>query len=363
MADGHDGPDRLNSLTVVRRRLFEQRLAGDRFERADDVIAWLGAMQAQELAEVKWSIAERTQSCTDADVDAALDRGDILRTHLLRPTWHVVTPADIRWLLRLTAPRVHQANRYMYVKLELDAELLARATDVFVTEIDATGPRTRVELAAALSGAGIEAAGLRLGYLLMHAELEAVLCSGPRRGRQQTYELLDERAPAGALDAIDRDAALTELAVRYFGGHGPATDRDLAYWASLTLADVRRGIASAGDRLERRVDADGTTWLSDPDSTRRSDATGAFLIPMYDETVTYRSPKVVIDGSPADGQLERPIVIDGRTVGSWRRTLTAREVTVNASLFRLLEPVENAALHAAVDRFGRFLGTAARLET
>ena len=165
----------LEPLEIVRHRLIRQRLAGDRFDKVVDVVRWLVAVQAQEIAEAMWSLAERTESSGHADVEAAFDRGEFIRTHALRPTWHFLATEDVRWVLRLTRPRVHVLNRYMYRKLELDADVLLRSNEVLARTLGDNGPRTRRELADDLDAAGIRAEGLRLGYVLMHAELEEVV--------------------------------------------------------------------------------------------------------------------------------------------------------------------------------------------
>lgn len=352
----------MEPLVIVRRRLHGQRVAADPLATPAEAVRWLVAVQAQEYAEAKWSVGQRVRDCSDADVEAAFDRGEILRTHLLRPTWHFVAREDLRWLLALTAPRVHQANRYPYRTFGLPDDVLAKSLTVLERALADGEPRTRPELAAALAAAGIEAEGLRLGYVFMHAELEALICSGPRRGRQQTYALLDDRAPAGAQPA--RDEALAELALRYFASRGPATVADFTTWSGLTVADAKAALASLADRLEREEDEEGTAWYSAPGSAGPHPATGAFLIPMYDELVMgYKGLRIVLARSPPrEGLLSRPIVIDGLTVGSWKRTVTARSATIEATLFTPLDSEQAGALEAAVERFGRFNGVPGRLE-
>ena len=351
----------VDTLAIVRRRLHSQRLAGDRFERPVEAVDWLGAMQAQEFAEAKWSIGERVDGCVDADVEAAFARGEILRTHLLRPTWHFVTAGDIRWLLRLTAPRVHAANRYMYRKLELCAETLERSHEVIVGALEGEEPLTRPEVAEALAKAGIVADGLRLAYILMHAELEQLVCSGPRRGKQQTYTLMDSRVPEAP--ELTRDEALAELALRFFRSRGPATLRDFSSWSGLTVSDAKAGLQIAAERLDTEVDDEGTSWIAAPDGA--GPARGAFLIPTYDEIVSgYKELRIVLaQPPPREGMLSRPIVIDGRTVGSWKRTLTTRAALIEATLFTPLSAAQTSALEAVVERFGRFVQLPAALET
>jgi len=354
----------MDALAVVRRRLYDQRLAADPFERPRDAVRWLGAVQAQEFAEAKWSIGQRVRDCSDADVEQAFARGEILRTHVLRPTWHFAAADDIRWMLNLTAPRVHAVNRYWYAKHDLDESVLARGHEVLSRALDGGEPLTRKELADALARAGIAAEGPRLAYLVMHAELEALVCSGPRRGAQHAYLLLEDRAPQAP--EVTRDQALAELTRRYFRSHGPATVKDFTWWSGLTAADARAGLEAVGRELMREVDDGGTSWISAPAPAPRCplDAAGAFLLPGYDEAViAYKDLKIVLaDSPPREGLLARPIVLDGRTVGSWKRTTTKRAAVIGATLFTSLNAAETQALQAAVQRFGRFLELPATLE-
>lgn len=355
----------MDPLGTVRRRLAEQRLAGDPFDDVGEAVRWLGAVQAQEFAEAKWSLGERTRDCLDADVEAAFAQGDIIRTHLLRPTWHFVARGDLRWLLRLTRPRVHALNRLYYRRFGLDGDVLARGHDLLAKSLAEGVTLTRRELAERLAGAGIQADSLRLGYLLMHAELEEVICSGPRRGKQHTYTLLDDRVPASPPDSPSGDRALDELVLRYFRSHGPATIKDFTAWSSLTVADTKAALERIGAGLERFEDAVGKAWYAAAHERGSSSrATGGYLIPMYDETIIgYQDLRVVLaHESPRAGLLERCIVIDGRTYGTWKRTLTARSVVVEATLFGVLTDAEARALDEAVARFGRFLGLPATLE-
>ena len=341
----------MDPLAIVRRRLAVQRLTAPPFASAAEAVGFLGAVQGQDWAEVKWSLAERLDGATDAGLEAAFARGEFLRTHVLRPTWHLVAPADLRWMQRLTAPRVHRFNAPYYRRHGLDDALLACGDAVLVETLADGAPLTRPELRSALAAAGIEADGPRLAHLLMHAELEALVCSGPRRGAQHTYALLEDRAPAAR--ALERDEALAELTLRYFTSHGPASAHDFAWWSGLTVTDARAGLAAVGDRLER---ADG--WFAAPGAFDLEPATeGALLVPMYDEaTIAYREARIVLARQPPRaGLIQRPIVVDGRTVGSWKRVQRGRAVTIEAMLLRRLGRAGRRALEAAVERYARFL--------
>ncbi|MGI8750488.1 MAG: winged helix DNA-binding domain-containing protein [Thermoleophilaceae bacterium] len=352
-----------DSLAIVRRRLHDQRLAGDPFASPAEAVAWLGAVQAQELAEAKWSLGERVRDCSDADVEDASSRGEILRTHVLRPTWHFVAPADIRWLLRLTAPRVHKATSYSRRRDGLDGALLSRSHDILAGALRDSGSLTRPELGDALRRNGIEAKGSRLSHICMHAELEQLMCSGPRRGKQHTYALLDDRAPSSP--ELSHDQALAELALRYFRSHGPATLNDFTWWSGLTRTEAKKGIATTGDRLHTEEDEDGTAWLSCAGAAPDHTDSGAFLLPMYDELgIAYQDLRMFYAAAtsrPQRGLMSRPVVIDGECVGSWRRTLTAREVVVEVTLFTGLDRRQARALEGVTARFGSFLGLPATL--
>lgn len=355
----------MDPLAVVRRRLVTQRLAGEPCVAPAEAVRQLVAVQAQELAEAKWSLGERTRDCTDADVEDALSRGDILRTHVLRPTWHFVARDDIRWLLRVTRHRVHALNAYQYRQCELDAVVLARAHQTLARVLADGEALTRAELARHIAADGVPADGVRLACVVMHAELEEVVCSGPRRGKQQTYALLDHRAPPLAADERSAEAGLDELVLRYFDGHGPATLRDLTAWSSLTVGETHASLERVGSALRREDDAQGRAWYSGRSEVVEPPGRlgGAFLIPMYDETVMgYRDVRVVVEPAGKDF-LERAVVIDSRTVGSWSRVLTARKVTVTVVLLTALTAAQRRALDQVVERFGTFLGVQAVLVT
>jgi hypothetical protein len=352
----------LAPLTIVRRRLAAQRLTGEPFADVAAAVASSGAVQAQEHAEALWSLSLRAGDRASDDVQAACDRGDVLRTHVLRPTWHFVAAADLAWMLRLTGARIQARNAGRYRQLGLDAGTLARVHEVWTAALSDGEPRTRKELDAALRAAGVDTAGQRIAHMLLHAELEAMITSGPRRGKQHTYLRFADRVPAAPERSREDDVA--ELALRYFAGHGPATLRDFAWWSGLTVADGRAGIAAAGDRLSVVEDEEATAWIAAADAPAPVPSSGALLLGVYDEmTVAYRDLRNVhAGGRVSNDLLPRPIVVDGETVGTWRRVLARREVVVEATLQARLSAAQHSALRAAADRYGAFVGLPARLK-
>ncbi|WP_437580828.1 winged helix DNA-binding domain-containing protein [Sorangium sp. So ce887] len=350
----------MDNLDIIRQRLHNERLVGPPCERPEDVVQWLCAVQAQDYAGAKWAIAQRTTGVTDAELDRLFDDGKILRTHVLRPTWHLVMPQDIRWMLGLTAPRVNAANAYPYRQLELDDAVFARSNDALVRALQGGAQLTRTEIARVYEEAGIRASGLRLAYLLMRAELDAILCSGPLRGKQFTYALLDERAPRAK--AQGRDEALAELTRRYFASHGPALVKDFAWWSGLTLTEARAGIEMASAHLQHETVDGKVHWFAAKQARCGELETPlVHLLPNYDEyVIAYKDHSATLDPAllraAGDALMAHIVVLDGRVVGGWRRTIQRRAVTVTMNLPLRPRKSEKAALQRAIERYSRFLG-------
>lgn len=346
------------STEIALRRLYQQRLSQHPFVTPGEVVAWLGAVQAQEYTGAKWSLGMRTRQATDAVLERAFTDGTLLRTHVMRPTWHFVTPADIRWMQELTGPRVNAANGYMYRQHELDDGLFARSNAIIARALEGGRHLTRAELGAVLGQAGIVAGGVRLAYIVMRAELDAIVCSGPRRGKQFTYALLDERAPHAR--SLPREAALAELTRRYFIAHGPATIRDFVWWSGLTAADARAGVEMAGDALAHElIDGQGYWFAASPSPVAKP-SRDAFLLPTYDEfLVGY----VGFDAARRAGRdpgestvFSSTVVIGGQVVGRWKPIVTKASMKLSLTLFAPPTGAEEEAIAAAARRYAAFLG-------
>jgi len=350
------------TLDIAHQRLHNQRLVGAPFERPNDVVRWLGAVQAQDYAGAKWAVAQRTPGASNAGLDRVFEDGGVLRTHVMRPTWHFVAPEDIRWLLALTGPRVHAANASYYRKFELDDAVFGRSHELIGDALRGGARLTRAELAGVLRDGGVEASGLRLAYVLMHAELDGVICSGGLRGKQFTYALLEERAPRARI--LARDEALAELTKRYLASHGPATAHDFAWWSGLTVADAKVGIELVKSQLVQELVDGKTFWFVPPVTTAKAASPVVHLLPNYDEhLVAYKDHGPSFD--PAvfrqldagdDALMAHIVVVDGLVVGGWRRSVRRNDVVVTTNLLVGLDGAEQAGLEAAAEDYGRFLG-------
>jgi hypothetical protein len=351
----------MTNAIMAYQRLYNQHISADPFELPAEVVQWLAAVQAQDFAGAKWALGLRMRAATDAGVEQAFTEGSILRTHVLRPTWHFVTPADIHWLLALTAPRVHALNAPYYRKLELDSDLHLRSTRALEQALQGGKQLTRDQVRGVLAQAGIATAGeLRMSYILMRAELDSVVCSGARRGKQFTYALLHERA----LQArhLEHDHAVAELALRFFLSRGPATVQDFARWSGLTVTDAKAGLEAVKSQFEHEQ-VDGQSYWRSPSTPALPDRPpAAMLMSIYDEYISgYKDRSAMV--APSYGAklqalgnaLTAIIVIDGQVVGTWKRTLKKDAVVVTTDIFAALTKAESQAVATAIDQYAAFL--------
>jgi hypothetical protein len=346
----------MTTAEIIRNRLFNQYIAIPEFTDAPQVVAWLGAMQAQEFAMAKWAIGLRMKKATESTIDKAFNEGAILRTHLLRPTWHFVAPGDIRWLLALTSPRIHALSAYYYRQAELDTKMLRKTNELLAKMLEGGKYLTRAELQAGLEKKKIRSSGLRLGYIMMYAELEAVICSGPRKGKQFTYALLEERvAPAKNLT---RHEALATLVLRYFSSRGPATLQDFVVWSGLTMKDARDGAATLPSSFHREKIVDKEYIFIPRDDNTGQKIQSTFLMPDYDEYgMGYKDRSAIF--TPKEDRSENPIfnhsiVIDGKIAGTWQRSVIKDKVKAEAMPFIELSVNRQSQLQRAIKKYEKF---------
>jgi len=342
---------------IVLQRLLQQQLTAQRFRKPEALVHYMGAIQAQEYAQAKWAMGLRLPGLTDTDAEAAFNAGRILRTHVLRPTWHFVAPQNIRWMLQLTAPRVHAFNAFMYRKQELDTPLFLRCCKLIESAVRDRQYKTRSEISKLLAAEGIVSDTIRLSCIIMYAELEGLICSGPRAGKQFTYALLEERvAPVAALS---KEEALAALSLCYFTARGPATVQDFAWWSGLTLKEARAGVSSLPDSFVHSSQ-DGQTYIHKPLSkaakSRLEPVT--FLMPDYDEYgISYKDRSALFPMAQQRGKAsvyDHMIVVDGVAGGTWKLLRKGSRISVETKLFASVTKVQRVAVAAAVDAYLAF---------
>jgi hypothetical protein len=345
----------VDTAAIAQARLRAQGIVNPTATTPEAALKRLVAVQAQEHPVARWSLAQRTRRPDAAAVDRAFDAGRILRTHVLRPTWHFVSPADLGWLMSLSGPEVDRRNARRYQELGLTPRTLARTDELIAGAVE-DGALTREEIGEVLRRKRIDPAGQRLPHILMHAELSSTICSGPKRAKAHTYAAFDSRVTPRP--ALDREEALQRLAERYVATRGPVTRKDFAWWSGLPAADVRRAFDLARRSLQARL-TDGRSYvMADRSAHRTMSAPRIDLVQCYDEAIiSYTQSRDVLHGARASFPVPRAIdgfshvvLLDGHLLGHWRLRDGAVETRISAPLSRQ----ERAALHDAVERCDAF---------
>ncbi len=349
----------MNLKDIANLRLINQQLIGTNIRTVKDIVAHLGAVQAQDFAMAKWAVGARLPGVTDAAVEKALDDAGIIRTHILRPTWHFVAAEDLRWMLALTAPHIRRRMATYYRQLGMSEELCAKSNKIIAQLLEGRA-LTREEIMSELKLAGIPTDELRSTHLMFNAEIEGIVCNGPRRGKQHTYTLIDERIPPAR--PLHRDEALAELARRYFGSHGPATIQDYIWWSGLPAADARTGLEMAKPGLLCEKIEGKAYWFKDPGMQVPASASIHFL-PAFDEfLVAYTDRGAALDPAfgkatiTSNGIFKPIIVLDGQVVGLWKRNVVKDRLKVEPFYFNPERALEPDALKKVVKALGKFLG-------
>ncbi len=355
----------LDAVDIARWRLRTQRLVPPHATSAEDAVAGLLAVQAENPGQAAWAVAARTARPHQGDLARLLDDGTVLRTHVLRPTWHFVHADDIAWLVDLTGPRVRRVTSQQLATAHgMDGPALERAVDIVVEVLSGSGDLTRPELARQVHDRGVPTDGQALMLLLAHAELLGLVCSGPPADGEHTYAPMARRVPNPR--RLDRAEALAELALRYFSGHGPGTEQDLAYWATLPVTDVRTGLEQVRHRLASFEHDGRRFWHAPGDPPAGPQEPAGHLLQILDEMYRgYQDSRWVLD---AAGQVPRGreaaigmALVDGQLLASMRRTVGREQVTFDLRPYRPLTAAEREALDEAAQRYGAFLGLPARL--
>ncbi|HET9518431.1 MAG TPA: winged helix DNA-binding domain-containing protein [Actinoplanes sp.] len=327
------------------------------------VVEWFGAMQAQDHGSVGWSLGARLPGTTVDDVRAALERREALRTWPMRGTVHLIPPRDAHWMLDLTGVRALAGAAARRANLGLSEQVADRAVAVLGEALAGGGRFTRAQCVQVLQDAGVDASGQRAYHLLWYASQRGVTCIAPHVGTEQTFVLLDEWVPDPYRP--ERDEALGIIALRFFRSHGPTTRQDFAGWTGLPAADAKRGIAAAGDALTT-VRVDGVEMICTQHLLDRpiTPATGVLALPGFDEYLLgFKDRTMMLDPEHkqavipgGNGVFQSTVVRDGRVIGTWKRTLTKRQVMIDVRPLVPLRARERARVAAALEPFARYLG-------
>jgi hypothetical protein len=353
-------------MDILRLRLRNTGLNVSPFKSSEDVVAHLGAVQAQDFAAAKWAVGMRMQKATDETVEKSFNEGKFLRTHIMRPTWHFVLPEDIRWMLELTGPRVKRILAPYDQKLEITKEVLSQSQALIEKALEGKKNLTRAEIADYLEKNMLPARGQRLGHILVYAELNALICSGPRKGKQFSYALLEEIVPKWR--KVTREEALAKLALKYFTSHGPAQKRDFALWSGLSSKDADEGIKLIQPKLTQTSLNGKPYWFfpetndEELDSLTLNSVQQAFLLSIYDEyTIAYKDRSDISEKRDIERMISRGnaltsvIILNGKAVGSWKRVLKENSVEIKLNPFKNLNEDNIELIKKAAENYGKFL--------
>jgi hypothetical protein len=328
----------MNLADIARIRLYTQQIAASRFTTPKEVVGWMGAMQAQDYAMSKWALGVRLPGSTERGIRGAIDRGEILRTHLMRPTWHLVSADDIYWLLALTAPQIKAGSQSRHNQQELTPETFRKSNVVIEKALVGGKHLTREELVAGFEMAKIPLGDNRAAHLLYWAELEGVVCSGPEKNGKPTYALLEERVPKPP--DLTREEALAKLAARYFASHGPAALPDFTWWSGLPVRDARRALELVQSNLISESIDGRVYWFSDTVSIPAPEGEIVKTLPAYDEYIisySHRAASLTSENAiravSRNGIFYPVIVVNGRVIGIWKRTTKKGRVIVETEFF------------------------------
>ncbi|MDW5561843.1 MAG: winged helix DNA-binding domain-containing protein [Methanomassiliicoccus sp.] len=322
-----------------------------------ETVAGLTAIQAQDRTSALWAIGLRSVGSTIQEVERTVEAKRIVRTWLMRGTLHFTAAEDVRWMLALVGPKIISGSKRRDAELHLDEEVYGRSREVLTRTLEA-GPLARSKVMSTLESAGISIAGQRGYHILRRLALEGLICFGPMIGKEASIVLLDEWVPR--TEVMSREETLTELARRYFTGHGPATVQDLVWWAGITVTEARRALESARPQLDEAV-VGGVSYWSAPYG-RGGREGRAHLLPAFDEYIIgYRDRGAVLDGRhtakvlSSNGIFYPSIVIDGQARGTWKGT-RSRGMRVEARPFSPVSGEELKLVKEAAERYARFLG-------
>ncbi len=346
---------------IRRLRLSHSGLSHPPFTTVAEAVAHSGAAQAQDFSAAIWSLGLRIRDATASTIEDAYNDGKILRVHVLRPTWHFILPEDLRWMIALTAPRVKSMVAASNRKLGLDTTLFSKSNAAIEKALEGHHSLTRQDLKGTLADIGIMTDVQRLAHIIMQAELEGLICSGPMRGRQHTYALADERIRESR--QLTRDQSLAELARRYFRSHGPAQLGDFSWWSGLGSKDARSALDMIKSGLHQVTYDNKTYWFPPHMETPVPDTPRALLLSIYDEyTIAYRDRSDISDARDIERMMGRGnaltavILLNGRVSGTWKRAMKKDSVEIRLNPFHALDNDEQEAVELEVARYGKFLG-------
>lgn len=346
---------------IVKFRLTNQQIRATQHKTPKEIVGFMGAMQAQDYAMAKWALGIRLPNSKESDIQAAIDKGEIIRTHVLRPTWHFISAEDVHWMLELTAQNIKTISKSRNRELGLTPELFKKSNSIIEKALSGGDHLTRDELMVLLEKAKINTSEYRSGHFMLEAELDGIVCSGAMKNNKQTYALLNERVPKAI--SLSKEEALVKLAYKYFLSHGPATLKDFIWWSGLSVKDARNALELIKSDFISEIINGETNWFKPLSSNDQISSPSVYLLPAFDEfIISYKNREACL---PIENQKKafssngifRPVIlVNGQGVGIWKRTLKKDKVIIETDFFESPDKSILTLLDCETKRFGTFLG-------
>jgi hypothetical protein len=342
-------------------RSYNQQIATSKFKTASEVASWMGAIQAQDYSMSKWAFGIRLPDSTEEEINNAIDTGRIIRTHLLRPTWHFVSSNDIYWILELTAPQIKSVLKYRDKQLGLTDTVLQKCNKIIEKSLRNGNHLTREELLSGLVKNKIDLENNRASHILLRAEMDGIICSGKQKKGKPTYAILGEWVPPSK--KIKKDEALKELARRYFSSHGPATIQDFTWWSGLSVRDAKNALELNKEQLISEVLGSQTYWLADLYYQPMPGFNEICFLPAYDEfLISYRdrtASLALVDNKKAvseNGIFYPTVLKSGQVIGTWKRNIKNDRIGLNINLFNQGNPDREYIQKKFSATYSKFVG-------
>jgi hypothetical protein len=349
-------------MHIPHHRLHTQQIAQQQFHQPNELLNWMGAMQAQDYEMSKWAVALRLPDANENKIETALNNGELIRTHILRPTWHIVSSENLRWMLDLSAPQLSRTLNSYSKSVGMDGKTLLQSEKIILKLLAKKNHCTRDEIMSILQKEKINTDGYRSAHIMFHCELNGLVCNGIRKGKEITYALLDERVLQSK--KINRDEALAKLATIYFQSHSPATLKDFSWWSGLNQTDAKKAIDFISKNLEKFEMGEQTYFVSTPLSFGEGQGVRLneiHLLPAFDEyIISYNHRFDVIDKNHApkvftnNGIFKPMIVHDGKIIGIWKRTLAGKKLKTEIFPFEKISKQTELKIEKKMEGFKNY---------
>ncbi len=341
-------------------RLINQQIAGSEFNTPKEIVGWMGAIQAQDFAMAKWAVGMRLPGSTEKTINSAIDSGEIIRTHLLRPTWHFVSADDIYSMLSLTAPNIKAAMKSRDKQLELNDAVYRKSNSILEKALAGGYHLTRKEIADLLATEDINTSDNRLSHILMRAELDGIVCNGKTRNNKLTYALLSERAPKASV--FSREESLGVLARTYFRSHGPATLKDFTWWSGLPVKDSKYALELVKHEFVSETVNNQMYWFAETTVNPMVKKDHIFMMPAYDEIlISYKDRTAILpftnhQNAVSNNGIFRPVIIVNNQVeGIWKRTTKNNKTILETNFFRQPDNLSREMIAGAFASYRKFI--------